>query len=109
MKDKEFLEQYNEIWEKVTNITIKKSNSKLIYNKKHLKAEKKILYRKSRHQRMLSMYSVYIKDKNYYPQVFLEKNKHLVRKEKRDILLLMSWKFILMILMIIMILMKKLR
>ena len=58
---------------------------------------------------MLSMYSVYIKDKNYYPQVFLEKNKHLVRKEKRDILLLMSWKFILMILMIIMILMKKLR
>ena len=58
---------------------------------------------------MLSMYSVYIKDKNYYPQVFLEKNKHIVRKEKHDILLLMSWKFILMILMIIMILMKKLR
>ena len=109
MKDKEFLEKYNKIWEKVTNITIKKSNSKLIYNKKHLKAEKKILYRKSRHQRMLSMYSVYIKDKNYYPQVFLEKNKHIVRKEKHDILLLMSWKFILMILMIIMILMKKLR
>ena len=42
MKDKAFLEIYNEIWEKVSN-KIKKINSKLIYNKKYLKAEKNIL------------------------------------------------------------------
>ena len=41
MKDKEFLEQYNEIWDKVTDITIKKIYNELIYNKKHLRAEKK--------------------------------------------------------------------
>ena len=26
--------------------------------------------------------SVYIKDKNYYPQVFLEKYKHVLRRKK---------------------------
>ena len=41
MKDKEFLEKYNEIWGKVTDITIKKINNELIYNKRHLRAEKK--------------------------------------------------------------------
>ena len=46
MKDKEFLEKYKEIWEQVTNIAIKKINSKLIYNKKHLKAEKKSCIKK---------------------------------------------------------------
>ena len=40
MKDDEFLEKYNEIWETIINI-IKKLNSELIYNKKYLKAEKK--------------------------------------------------------------------
>ena len=35
MKDAEFLEKYNEIWEKVRNI-IKKTNSELVYNKKYL-------------------------------------------------------------------------
>ena len=38
MKDAEFLEKYNEIWEKVRNI-IKKTNSELVYNKKYLQAE----------------------------------------------------------------------
>ena len=28
--------------------------------------------------------SVYIKDKNYYPQVFLEKYKHIARKKKKS-------------------------
>ena len=42
MKDKAFLEIYNEIWEKVSN-KIKKINCELIYNKKYLKAEKNIL------------------------------------------------------------------
>ena len=46
MKDKEFLEKYSEIWDKVTNITIKKINNELIYNKKHLRAEKKSCHKK---------------------------------------------------------------
>ena len=31
--------------------------------------------------------SVYIKDKNSYPQVFLEKYEHVVRKKKRSYLI----------------------
>ena len=37
MKEKEVLDKYNEIWKKVRNI-IKKCNSELTYNRKHLKA-----------------------------------------------------------------------
>ena len=33
---------------------------------------------------MILIDSVYIKDKNYYPQVFLEKYEHVVRKKKRS-------------------------
>ena len=39
MKDKEFLEKYNEILEKFSNVT-KKINIKPIYNKKYVKTEK---------------------------------------------------------------------
>ena len=42
MKDWKFLEKYNEIWEKFTNI-IKQVHGELIYNKKYLKAENQIL------------------------------------------------------------------
>ena len=37
-----FFYEYNEICEKVSNIIKKEFNSKLVYNKKYLKAEKKI-------------------------------------------------------------------
>ena len=43
MKDKEFLEKYNEILEKVSNIIKIKFNSELISNKEYLKAVKKML------------------------------------------------------------------
>ena len=52
--------------------------------------------------------SVYIKEKSNYPQVFLEKYKHVVKK-RCYILLLMTQKFSLMILMILITLMEKLR
>ena len=60
MKDKEFLEKYNEIFEKFSNIIKKILFSELIYNKKYLTAEKKS-YKKNQHKRMLSMY-LYISD-----------------------------------------------
>ena len=40
IKDDNIFDKYMTIWEKVSN-TIKKINSKLIYNNKYLKAEKK--------------------------------------------------------------------
>ena len=41
MKDKEFLEKYDEIWEKVSNIIEINFNSELTHNKNYLKAEKR--------------------------------------------------------------------
>ena len=41
IKDEKLFDKYKTIWEKVSNITIKKINSEFIYNKKYLKAEKK--------------------------------------------------------------------
>ena len=52
--------------------------------------------------------SVYIKEKSNYPQVFLEKYKHVVKK-RCYILLLTTQKFALIILMILITLMEKLR
>ena len=54
MKDKEFLEKYNEIWEKFGNM--KKINSELIYNKKHLKAEKNLIAKKSTQKKALIVF-----------------------------------------------------
>ena len=75
---------------KISNIMKKKFNSELIYSKKYLKAEKNLITKKSA-QKECSQYiyisvilidSVYIKDNNYYPQVFLEKCKHVGRKKE---------------------------
>ena len=44
-----YLENYNEISEKVSNSIKKEFNSELAYNKKYLKTEKKILCEKNQH------------------------------------------------------------
>ena len=96
-KDKEFVEMCNETLEKVRNIVKIKFNSELIYSKEYLKAEKKI-YNKNINTKECSwciyisailINLVYIKVKNYYPQVFLEKYEH-VAKKRGHILLLTS-------------------
>ena len=46
MKDKEFLEIYNVILEKVSNIIKIKFSNRLIYNKEYLKAEKNLITKK---------------------------------------------------------------
>ena len=59
------------IWEKVSNII--KKNSELIYNKKYLKAEKKLNTTESFQCFYIPgilFYSVYRKDRNCYPNVF---------------------------------------
>ena len=55
MKDKEFLEKYNEIWKKVSN-TIKKINGELIYDKKYLKAENNLITKKLTQKNPLNVF-----------------------------------------------------
>ena len=89
IKDEKSLEQYNETWEKVSNSIKQIFNSKPAYNKKYLKTEAKS-YEGKINTKESSQYifmsailvdSVYRKDKSYYPQVFLEKYKYVVKKK----------------------------
>ena len=67
------------IWEKLSNIIIKKINSELIYNKKYLKAEKRFNTKESFqcfYIPVILFDSVYRKDRKYYPKVLLEKFIH---------------------------------
>ena len=59
MKEK-ISEKYNEIWEKVSNISKKEFNSEPVPKKKYLKAEKKSYNEKNQHKRRLSMFNVFI-------------------------------------------------
>ena len=75
-------------------------------NKKYLKAGKKIITKNLTQKKALNISvilitSIYIKDKNYYPQVFLGKYKYVVRKKKCWSFLLTTQKLVLMILMIL--------
>ena len=89
IKDEKSLEQYNETWEKVSNSIKKIFNSKPAYHKKYLKTEAKSYEGKintnegSQYIFMSAILvdSVYRNDKNYYPQVFLEKYKYVVKKK----------------------------
>ena len=75
------------IWQKVSNI-IKKINSELIYHKKYLKDEKRFSTKKSFqcfYIPEILFDSVYRKDENYYPKIFLEKIIHnFVRRNIRN-------------------------
>ena len=99
IKDDELLsEKYNKIWEKVENITKKEFDSKPVYNEKYLKAKIKSSNGKINtnfHNNkipkegsqficlsVLLIDSVLRTGKNYYPQVFLDKCKHVVKEKK---------------------------
>ena len=75
IKDEKCFDKYMKIWEKVGNITKHKFNSELICNQKYLMVKK--MNTKESFQcfyiRVILIDSVYRKDKNYYPKVFLEK------------------------------------
>ena len=96
IKDDELFEKYNEIWEKVKNSL--KKGCEPIYNEKHLKAKTKSYngkintnFRNNEISKEGSYYiclsvilidSVFRTGKNYYPQVFLEECKYIVKEEK---------------------------
>ena len=92
------LEKYNEIWKKVSNITKNEFDSKTVYNEKYIKTKIKSYKRKintnfhinkipkeGSHCICLSVIlinSIFRKDKDYYPQVFLEEFKYVVKEKK---------------------------
>ena len=92
----EVLEKYNKTWEKVRKSTKKKKNlSEAVYNKKYLRTKMKFyngkintIFHSNKIPKEGSQYlyltvvlinSVYRKAENYYPQVFLEKCKYVVK------------------------------
>ena len=99
IKDDELLEKYNEIWEKVKNSIKEEFDSKPVYNEKYLKAKIKSYngkintnFHNNKIPREGSQFiclsvilidSVFRTGKNYYPQVFLDECKYVV-KEKKD-------------------------
>ena len=93
---------------KSTTSSKKEFDSKPVYNEKYNNGKinknlhnNKIPIEDSQFIRLsvILVDSVYRKDKNCYPQVlFLEECKYVVKEKRRQILLLMTWKFLLMIL-----------
>ena len=98
IKDDKLLEKYNEIWEKVSNIIYKEFDSNPVYNEKYIKTKIKSyngkintnLYgnkipKEGSHficQSMILINSAFRTARNYYPQVFLEECKYVVREKK---------------------------
>ena len=76
---KKFLINIWQFRKKVSNIIKTQFNSKLIYNKKYLKAERRFNTKESFQSFYIPVIlfdSVYRKDGNYYPKVFSEKFIH---------------------------------
>ena len=98
IKDDELFEKYNEIWENVRNNIEKEFDSELVYNKKYLKAKLKSYngkiktnFHNNKIPKEVSQFiclsailidSVIGTGKNYYPQVFLEECKYVVKEKK---------------------------
>ena len=91
-KDEKLLEKYNEVWKKVSNITKKEFDSKPVYNEKHLKTKAKShngKFNTTFHNSKIPLKAL----KSFQKNVNM-----LIKKKKRQSLLLMTQKFLLMIL-----------
>ena len=98
IKDDELLEKYNEVWEKVKNSLKKEFNSEPVYKEKYLKAKIKSYNGKINtnfHNNkipkegsqviclsVILIDSVFRTGKNYYPQIFWEECKYVIKEEK---------------------------
>ena len=87
IKDDELLEKYNKIWEKAKNSIKKEFDSKPVYNEKYLKAKIKSYNGKIICLSVILIYSGSITSQYYYPQVFLEEIKYVVKKEMPEYIL----------------------
>ena len=94
IKDKKLLEKYNEIWKKVSKIIKKGCDSNLVYNGKYLKNKLKVYDKKintdfhgNKMPKKYICLSVILLDyifttvRNYYPRVFLEKCKYVIKEK----------------------------
>ena len=84
IKDDEFLEKYNKIWNKVSNSIKKGFDSEPVYHEKYLKTKVKS-YQGELNVNFLSaifMDFVFKIGKNFYPQVFLGECKYIVKEKK---------------------------
>ena len=98
IKDEKFLEKYNEIWEKVCNIIQKELDSFPAWNEKYINIKIKYCngkinatFHKNKIPKEGSEYVclsvilldlVYKKDRNFYPQVFSEECKYVIKEKK---------------------------
>ena len=98
IKNEELLEKYNEIWGKVSNNVKKGFDREPVYNEKYIKTEIKSYeekintnFQSNKVPKKGSQYiclsvilidSVFRTGKNYYPQVFLEECKYVVKVKK---------------------------
>ena len=84
MKGNEVLEKYNEIWKKIINSIKKESDRESVYNEKYLKIKSKTSKEGSQSICLSAILIdlVYKTDKSYYPQVFLEECKYIVKEKK---------------------------
>ena len=112
IKDNEILEKYYEIWGKVKNIK-KEFDSEPVYNEKYPKAKIKSFNWKINTSfynnkipkedsqficlSVILIDSVFRTGKNYYPQVFLEESKYVVKEKRFLSILLMIKKFLLIL------------
>ena len=97
-KDDELLEKYNEIWEKVSKSIKKEFDSDPVYEEKYLKTKIKSYKGKINanfHNNKISKEDsqffclsvilinyVFRTDNNYYPEVFLEECKFIIKEKK---------------------------
>ena len=98
IKDNELLKTCNKIWKKVKNTINKEFNSDRVYNKNDLKTKTKSYNRKINTNfhnmkipkegsqciclSLILIDSVFRTGNNYYPQVFLEECKYVVKEKK---------------------------
>ena len=99
VNDKEVLKKYTERWNKIKNLFKKEFNSEPVYNEKYIKT-KILIYNDKlntnfQHNKapkdneccaclsVILIYSILANsDKEYYPQVFLEKCKYMIKDRK---------------------------
>ena len=97
IKDDELLKQHNKIWKNVKNTIYKEFDSDPVYNKKYLKTKMKSYNGKINtnfHNNkipkegsqciclsVILINSVFRTSKNYYPEMFLEECKYVVKSK----------------------------
>ena len=78
-------EKHNETLKKVSNSIKKEFNSEPLFNKKYIQNVKKIKTKEGYqciYTPVILIESIHRKDRNYYPQVFLEKHNYVVMENK---------------------------